>query len=165
MTVAVRPATVADADSIAEIYNQGIEGRVATFETDPRTAAQVRDHLEGMGNHVALVAVRDGEVVGFAWTSPYRARACYSGIGEFSVYVERRARRAGVGRALLERLLAECQARRFWKLVSRIFPENTPSRLLCRALGFREVGIYQRHGRLDGVWRDCVIVELLLDAG
>ena len=163
MTVAVRPATVADADSIAEIYNQGIEDRVATFETDPRTAAQVREHLEGMGNHVALVAVRDGEVVGFAWTSPYRARACYSGIAEFSVYVERQARRAGVGHALLERLIGECQARGFWKLVSRIFPENTASRLLCRALGFREVGIYQRHGRLDGVWRDCVIVERLLD--
>jgi len=163
VTVAVRPATVADADSIAEIYNQGIEDRVATFETDPRTAAQVREHLEGMGNHVALVAVRDGEVVGFAWTSPYRARACYSGIAEFSVYVERQARRAGVGHALLERLIGECQARGFWKLVSRIFPENTASRLLCRALGFREVGIYQRHGRLDGVWRDCVIVERLLD--
>jgi phosphinothricin acetyltransferase len=116
-----------------------------------------------MGNHVAVVAARDGDVVGFAWTSPYRARACYHGVGEFSVYVARDARRSGVGQALLTRLLVDCEARGFWKLVSRIFPENTGSRLLCRSVGFREVGIYERHGQLDGVWRDCVIVERLLN--
>ena len=157
-----RPANLADAGAIAKIYNQGIEDRGATFETAPRTVEQVREHLEGIGNQVAVVAVQGGEVVGFAWTSPYRARACYSGVGEFSVYVARDARRSGTGRALLTRLLADCEDHGFWKLVSRIFPENTASRLLCRSLGFREVGIYQRHGRLDGVWRDCVIVERLL---
>jgi phosphinothricin acetyltransferase len=157
-----RPASPADAGAIATIYNQGIEDREATFETEPRTVEQVREHLEGMESQVAVVAVQAGEVVGFAWTSPYRARPCYSGVGEFSVYVARDARRSGIGRALLTRLLAECEARGFWKLVSRIFPENTASRLLCRSLGFREVGIYQRHGQLDGVWRDCVIVERLL---
>ena len=157
-----RPATPADAGAIAKIYNQGIEDRAATFETEPRTAEQVREHLEGMESQVAVVAVQAGEVVGFAWTSAYRARPCYSGVGEFSVYVARDARHSGIGRALLTRLLADCEARGFWKLVSRVFPENTASRLLCRSLGFREVGIYQRHGRLDGVWRDCVIVERLL---
>jgi phosphinothricin acetyltransferase len=157
--LALRPASLADAGAIAEIYNQGIEDRVATFETEPRTVTQVREHLAGMGNQVAVVAVRDGAVVGFAWTSAYRARACYAGVGEFSVYVAREARRAGVGRALLARLLTDCEARGFWKLVSRIFPENAASRLLCRSVGFREVGIYERHGQLDGAWRDCVIVE------
>jgi phosphinothricin acetyltransferase len=63
---------------------------------------------------------------------------------------------------VLERLLDECAQRGFWKLVSRVFPENTASRALCRSLGFREVGVYQRHARLDGAWRDCVIVEKLL---
>ena len=158
----MRPPTPHDAAAIAEIYNQGIEDRIATFETEPRTAARVREHLASMGGQVALVAARDGRVLGFAWTSPYRPRECYAGVGEFSVYVARDARRSGVGRALLGRLIRDCEARGFWKLVSRIFPENTPSRLLCRTLGFREVGIYHRHGRLDGVWRDCVIVERLL---
>jgi phosphinothricin acetyltransferase len=68
----------------------------------------------------------------------------------------------GIGRAVLERLLDECAQRGLWKLVSRVFPENTASRALCRSLGFREVGVYQRHARLDGAWRDCVIVEKLL---
>jgi phosphinothricin acetyltransferase len=163
--LALREATPADSAAIAEIYNQGIEDRMATFETEPRTPTQVRERLASLGRQVALVAAREGEVVGFAWTSPYRPRPCYSGIGEFSVYVARDARRSGVGRALLHRLLSDCEARGFWKLVSRIFPENTASRLLCRSLGFREVGVYERHGRLDGVWRDCVIVERLLGFG
>jgi L-amino acid N-acyltransferase YncA len=61
-----------------------------------------------------------------------------------------------------KRWVAECEARGYWKLVSRVFPENESSRALCRALGFREVGVYRRHAKLDGQWRDCVIVELLL---
>ena len=105
-----------------------------------------------------------GEVVAWASAPAYSGRAAYEGVREFSVYVARERRGVGFGRVAMEALVNECRARGYWKLVSRVFPENDASRALCRSLGFREVGVYERHARLDGEWRDCVIVELLLDA-
>jgi L-amino acid N-acyltransferase YncA len=87
------------------------------------------------------------------------------GIAEFAVYVAREARGRGAGRLAMQALLDAAAVAGFWKLVSRVFVENAPSRGLLRALGFREVGIYEKHGRLDGVWRDVVIVERLLAPG
>lgn len=155
-----RMATVEDAAIIAAIYNQGIADRVATFETEPRTAAQVRAWFDG--THPIIVVEEAGRASAFAATFPYRPRACYAGIAEFSVYVERAARSRGAGRVAMAALLAAAEAAGFWKLVSRVFVENTASRGLLRAIGFREVGIYEKHGRLDGQWRDVVIVERLL---
>ncbi|MCA1598444.1 MAG: arsinothricin resistance N-acetyltransferase ArsN1 [Chloroflexi bacterium] len=161
--VTTRLATRADAPSIAHIYNEGIAERVATFETTPRTDKQIMTQLVERGERYPTIVVeRDGRVIAWAAVSPYSARPCYAGIAEFSVYVDRDARGAGSGRAALERLIAECGERGFWKLVSRVFPENTASRALCRAVGFREVGVYKRHAMLDSAWRDCVIVERLL---
>ena len=100
-----------------------------------------------------------GRIVGFASTSPYRPRECYAKIAEFSVYVARGYRGRGVGRLALEALIQEAAAAGLHKLVSRIFPENVASRAACRSVGFREVGIYKAHGELEGVWKDCVIVE------
>src|SRR5205823_3048113 len=100
----------------------------------------------------------------WASTSLYRSRECYRGVAEFSIYVARSHRGRGVGRAALTALLDQAEAMGFWKLVSRIFVENEGSRRLCTALGFREVGVYEKHGRLDGVWKDCVIVERLIPA-
>ena len=102
------------------------------------------------------------EIVAFAATSPYRPRDCYAGIAEVSVYVARGARGRGAGRMALRALLECARQAGYWKLVSRIFPENQASRRLIRALGFREVGTYQKHGKLDGVWRDVIIVERLI---
>ena len=102
------------------------------------------------------------EIVAFASTSTYRGRPCYAGIAEFSVYVARNRRGSGAGHVAMTALVEAAAAAGFWKLLSRIFPENTASRALMAKLGFREVGIYRRHGELDGVWRDCVIVERLL---
>jgi phosphinothricin acetyltransferase len=98
-----------------------------------------------------------------ASTTRGRKRGAYEGVREFSVSVARDRRGEGLGRIAVEALVAECEARDYWKLVSKVFPENESSRALCRALGFREVGVYRRHAKLDGQWRDCVIVELLLD--
>ena len=155
-----RLASAADAAAIARIYNEGIDDRLATFETEPRTAADVRAWLE---NRTPLVVVEEhDEVVAWAAAHPYRPRPAYAGVGDFSIYVARMHRGRGLGRATLGALIAECDGRGYWKLVSRIFPENDASLALCRSVGFREVGIYRRHGRLDGEWRDCVIVELLL---
>ena len=101
-------------------------------------------------------------MIAWASASAYRDRACYAGVGEHSVYVARAARGQGAGRVALDALCDACATRGFWKLVSRIFPENTASLALHERAGFRVVGIYERHGRLDGEWRDCVIVEKLL---
>ena len=155
-----RLATPADAAAMAAIYNQGIADRVATFETEPRTPEQVAAWFDGQ--HPQVVVERDGEVIAFGSTSGYRARACYAGIAEFSVYVAREVRGAGAGRAAMQALIEAAEAAGFWKLLSRVFIENAASRGLLKSIGFREVGIYEKHGQLDGVWRDVVIVERLL---
>lgn len=160
----VRLARSEDAATIARIYNQGIAERIATFETEPRSTADVATLLHKKGDQFPTVVVEDdGQVVAFAWVGSYRDRPCYSGVGEHSVYADQTARRGGAGTAALEALFHEAESRGFWKLVSRIFVHNTASRALHIKLGFREVGVYQRHAQLDGEWLDCVIVEKLLD--
>lgn len=156
----VRTAVAADAPAIAAIYNQGIEDRTATFETRPRTPEDILSWLDG--RQPVVVAESGGRVLAFAACATYRARACYAGVAEFSVYVARDARRSGLGRQVMEELIRQAEAAGRWKLVSRVFVENTPSRALLRTLGFRELGVYERHGMLEGRWRDVVIVERLL---
>lgn len=159
----IRHADIADADAIAAIYTQGIAERSATFETESRSAADIVAKLAGAALHPQLVAVSDdGAVVGWAGLSDYRPRDCYAGIGEFSVYIDRGARGAGLGRRLLEALVEAACERGYWKLVSRVFTCNHASLRMCRASGFREVGVYEKHGRLDGRWLDVVIVERLI---
>jgi L-amino acid N-acyltransferase YncA len=161
----VRPAGLADAAAIAAIYNQGIAERIATFETEPRSAQQIAGWLgERARRYPVVVAERGGAVVAWASVGPYSERACYAGVVEFSVYVERAARGSGAGEATLQGLLEACEQADITKLLGKVFAENAPSRGLCRKLGFREVGVHRRHGRLDGVWRDVVIVERLLGA-
>ncbi len=155
-----RRATPADSDSIAEIYNQGIEDRIATFETVSRTGNDIRKWFDGV--HPIVVAESAGSIVSFAATFPYSNRECYSGIAEFSVYVKREMRGIGAGKAVMKLLIEESGCSGFHKLVSRVFTENSPSRSLLGSLGFREVGIYEKHARLDGKWRDAVIVECLI---
>lgn len=162
MAVEIRPAAAEHAQAIAEIYNQGIADRGATFETDLRSAGDILTRLQTGERFPLLVATEDGRVLGWAGLSSYRARACYAGIGEFSIYLERGARGRGIGRPLLNALIAAARERGFWKLVSRVFPFNQASRALCRRCGFREVGVYEKHGRLDGRWLDVVIVERLI---
>lgn len=157
----VRTAAQDDVPAITAIYNEGIRGRTATFETRERAPDEVRGWL-GDPRHPVLVAVADGQVVGWVAASTYRPRECYAGIAEFSVYVAASARGRRVGYALLAAFIPACEAAGLWKVLSRIFVENQPSRRLCARHGFREVGTYERHGRLDGAWRDVVIVERLL---
>lgn len=160
MALAARPATPADAERIAQIYNEGIEDRVGTFETRPRTPDDVKAWFDA--RHPIVVVEEDGAIVAFASTSTYRARECYAGIAEFSVYVARQGRGKGAGRFAMHALIDRAKSAGIWKLVSRIFVENTASRRLMASMGFREVGIYEKHGKLDGQWRDVVIVERLI---
>jgi phosphinothricin acetyltransferase len=162
MPITIRPAVMADAAAIADIYNQGIADRGATFETEPRTAADIQSRIREQDRFPILVAEEEGRVIGWAGTSLYRPRACYAGIAEVSGYLDRAARGRGVGRQLLDALIAAARERGYWKLVSRVFPFNTASRALCRACGFREVGVYEKHGCLDGRWLDVIIVERLI---
>lgn len=162
MTMTIRPATDDDAAAIAAIYNQGIAERGATFETDLRSAGDVSPKIADGARCPLLVAAEHGTVLGWASVSAYRARPCYAGIAEFSIYLDRTARGRGLGRQLLTALIDAARDRGYWKLVSRIFPFNAASRALCRSCGFREVGVYEKHGRLDGEWLDVVIVERLI---
>ena len=151
-----------DATAIAAIYNQGIEERVATFETEPRVAGDVLGWIDAMPAFPLLVAEDGGEVRGWGRVTAYDDRACYAGVGEYGVYVDRAARGSGLGRSLLEALADEAERQGFWKLVGLLFTGNDASRALARACGFSEVGVHRRHGRLDGDWRDVVVVERLL---
>ena len=160
-TDTIRAAAAGDAEAIAAIYNEGIEERVATFETRPRSAADVAGWFEG-GLPFLVAASADGAVVGFARVTPYSDRCVYAGVGEHGVYVARVARGRGLGRALLEALCVEAEAAGLYKLTSRIFTDNGASRAVHLAAGFEEVGVQRRHGQLDGAWKDCVLVERLL---
>src|SRR5262249_3528088 len=153
-------ATPADAAAIARIYNDGIDDRVATFETRHRTAEDVERWFDG--RHPIVVVEDNGAIIAFSSTSDYRPRDCYARIAEFSVYAAREARGRGAGRMAMNALIDAARAAGFWKLVSRVFIENAASRSLLRSIGFREVGVYERHAQLDGIWRDVVIVERLL---
>jgi len=161
--VRVRRAVEADAEKIAAIYNEGIRGRGATFETALRTVADRRASLTAGGMRFpTLVAELEGEVIGWSALSEHSVRACYAGIAECSVYVDARHRGRRVGQKLLRALIDEARQQGFWKLVSRVFPFNHASRGVCRSVGFREVGVYERHAQLDGEWLDVVIVERLI---
>ena len=171
MSIAVRRAEPRDAALIAAIYNEGIRDRTATFETEHRTSADVAAWFSApdAARFPLLVAERvptgrrvSHEVEGWIRASPYRPRKCYAGIAEFSVYVAEYARGEGVATSLMDAFIPACEQGGFWKLVARIFPENVVSLTLCERHGFRRVGVYERHGQLDGVWRDVVIVERLL---
>jgi L-amino acid N-acyltransferase YncA len=128
-----RVANVEDAAAITRIYTQGIEERIATFETEPRSVEQMASQLREKGDRYPTVVVeRDGEVIAWAGFGAYRSRPCYAGVGEHSVYVAREAR--GAGLIALQALLAAAEERRFWKLLSRIFPRTSPA---SRSIGRR----------------------------
>jgi L-amino acid N-acyltransferase YncA len=157
-----RAASPKDAEAIARIYNEGIEERNATFETRPRTPGEIQDWI--VGGHPVVVVEEEGTVISFANTAAYSPRECYSGVAEFSVYTAKEARGRGAGALALEALISAAEEAGFWKLTSRVFVENGPSRKLLLSLGFREVGVHEKHARLDGLWRDVVVVELLIPA-
>jgi len=155
--ISIRPMTEAHAAAVLAIYQAGIDEGNATFETSPPswqefTASRLPDHR--------FVAVDDrGTVLGWIAVVPVSDRCVYSGVVEHSVYVSPSARGLGVGRALLNHLIASTEAAGIWTIQSGIFPENLASAALHRAAGFREVGRRERIGEHHGIWRDVILIE------
>ncbi|HEY3726605.1 MAG TPA: arsinothricin resistance N-acetyltransferase ArsN1 family A [Solirubrobacteraceae bacterium] len=158
----IRRATDDDLARVVEIYNAGIAERIATFETEPRVVGDVAGWVDD--GKPFIVGEYEGRVLGWARAGAYSDRCVYAGVGEHAVYVHPAARGLGLGRRLLTELCAESERHGLYKLTSRVFTDNRPSRAAHRAAGFEEVGIQRRHGRLDGQWKDCVLVERLLAA-
>ena len=157
----IRAARADDAAAIADIYNIGIRERTSTFDTRERDPAEFADRVGGE-RFPFLVAELDGRVVGWAATAEYSPRDVYAGIAECSIYVDPEARGRGIGTALVAELADEAARRGFHKLIGKLFDNNEASmRLLARG-GFRVVGTHHRHGRLDGEWRDVILVERTL---
>ncbi|OLE38555.1 MAG: hypothetical protein AUG48_01405 [Actinobacteria bacterium 13_1_20CM_3_68_9] len=157
----IHPATPGHAEAIARIYSQGIEERVATFQTRPPHPAEIAAEISA--GRLAMVAEAGGRVVGWASVGPYdEAHEYYAGVGEATLYVDRQARRGGTGKALMDALAGEAERRGYHKLVGKIFTSNEASIAMVRACGWREVGVHRRHGRLDGEWKDVLVVERLL---
>jgi phosphinothricin acetyltransferase len=154
--VEIRALEPGDWAAVEAIYAQGIATGDATFETEPPAwaefdAGRLREHR--------LVAVEDGEVVGWAAFSPISTRECYAGVVEHSVYVAKRARGRGIGRALMEALVAGADAGGLWTIQTSVFPENAASVELHERVGFRVVGRRERIAKLNGVWRDTILLE------
>lgn len=160
----VRPAGLKDIPAITRIYNQGIEDRVATLETALRTEDERREWLLSRSErHKVLVAVDENDTAwGWASLNVFNARACYSGVADISVYIERGRRGQGLGRLLLTHLEEAAREQGFHKMVLATFPFNRLGQGLYRRMGFREVGIYEKQGKLDGNWIDVMIMEKLL---
>jgi L-amino acid N-acyltransferase YncA/DNA-binding transcriptional ArsR family regulator len=160
----IRDATDADAAAIARIYNQGIEDRVATLETQTRTPAERLEWMRSKGpRHPVLVAENGaGEVVGWASLNSFNPRPAYDHVVDFSVYVGRDQRGKGIGDALLGALEGRARAIGYHKMVLAAFPTNAAGMRLYERHGFRTVGIYREQGMLDGTWVDVIVMEKIL---
>ena len=162
-SLTVRPAEPADAEAICRIYNQGIEDRVATLETELRTPAERLEWLEARGpRHPVVVATAADEVVGWASLNRFNPRPAYDHVVDLSVYVERGWRGRRVGRRLLEEVVEAAQKLGYHKMVLAAFPTNTSGMALYERLGFTRVGIYREQGWLDERWVDVIVMERLL---
>jgi len=161
----IRDATADDATSIAHIYNQGIEDRMATLETQLRTADERAAWLAARGSrHPVLVALdASGEIVGWASLNSFNPRPAYDHVVDLSVYVAREERGRGVGDALLSGLEQRARLLGYHKMVLAAFPTNAPGMRLYERHHFQTVGIYHEQGLLDGAWVDVIAMEKILD--
>ncbi|AHV97392.1 phosphinothricin acetyltransferase [Paenibacillus sabinae T27] len=162
-TLTVRPAVSDDITQILRIYNQGIEERIATLETDAKDLNYMESWFqEHQGRYRVLVAEKDGQVLGWASLNPYSHRCAYNGVADLSIYIGRESRGQGVGSTLLQALEDEAKDRDFYKIVLFTFPFNRLGQGLYRKMGYREVGVFEKQGMMDGQPIDVMIMEKLL---
>lgn len=156
MSANIRSMIPSDWPSVKEIYEEGIRSKNATFETQ---APSYEKWMETSHPNCHLVVETDGGVVAFAKVLYTSARPVYAGVGEVSIYVHPKAKGKGIGKKLLNELIRVSESQGFWTIKAVIFPENEASIHLHKSCGFRLVGIHERMGKMDGVWRDNVLLE------
>lgn len=156
MNYIIREMSPQDWGQVRDIYTEGIETGNATFETEaPSWEAWDRDHVKSC----RLVATDGDQVTGWAVLSPVSSRCVYTGVGEVSLYISLNHRGQGIGPLLLKEIIRCSELEGFWTLQSGIFPENMASLVMHTKCGFREVGLRKKMGKLNGVWRDVVLLE------
>lgn len=159
----IRPARVDDAKEIARIYNQGVQDRAATFENAYVTPEERYLWLAARPDrYPVLVAEVKHTLMGWAALNPYSPRKCFDGVAELSIFIERSLRGHGVAQELIKAMQDAARERGFYKLMGRIVADNAPARKICELAGWREVGVYEKHGRLGNEWHDLVLVEHLI---
>jgi L-amino acid N-acyltransferase YncA len=162
-SLTIRRAVSADREALRRIYNEGIEDRVATLDTAPKSSGEIRAWwAEHDGRFAVLVALESGAIVGWASLNRFSQRCAHSNIADLSVYVARSHRGRGIGSALLQRLESEARAGGFHKIVLHALNRNEHGKRLYSKSGFREVGVFREHGIVDGGYVDVVAMEKLL---
>jgi len=163
MSLLIAPMTPRDWLGVREIYSEGIATGNATFETElpdwPKWDASHRQDCRLVAREEETEDSASPRLLGWAALSPVSSRSVYVGVAEVSVYVATEARGQGIGKALLQKLIEESESAGIWMLQAGIFPENSASISLHKSLGFREVGVRRRIGRLNGIWRDVLLLE------
>ncbi|WP_156130706.1 arsinothricin resistance N-acetyltransferase ArsN1 family A [Paenibacillus durus] len=163
-TLTVRQAVSDDIAHILRIYNQGIEDRIATLETDAKDMGYMESWFQDhQGRYPVLVAERDDQILGWASLNPYSHRCAYNGVADLSIYIGRESRGQGVGSTLLQALENEATEKDFYKIVLFTFPFNQQGQGLYRKMGYREVGVFEKQGIIDNEYIDVMIMEKLLD--
>lgn len=161
--IIIREATDTDIMSIKTLYNQGIEDRIATLETETKDDTYMRNWLEThRGRFKVIVAEDKGQILGWASLNQYNNRCAYDGVADLSVYISREDRGKGVGKKLLSKLESLAKENGFHKIILFTFPFNQLGQGLYKKMGFREVGVFQNQGILDGKFVDVMAMEKLL---
>jgi phosphinothricin acetyltransferase len=152
----VRNMLNSDSQKVLEIYRMGLETRNATFETVvPSWQEWDAKHLR----HSRFVFEEESKIAGWAALSPFSPREVYKGVAEVSIYVATGLRGKKIGSALMEKIIASSELNGIWTLVSSVFPENQATLKLHAKFGFREIGRRERIAKLDGIWRDTILLE------
>ena len=160
--MSVRRAVAGDVEAITDIYNQGIEDRIATLEVNQKSAKEIGEWFSRDPRYVILATERDGEVIGWTSLNPYSHRCAYAGVADLSVYVRRDQRGQGVGTKLLEEIEEQAAENGFHKIVLFTFPFSELGQGLYRKRGYREVGVFREQGKLDGQYVDVMAMEKIL---
>jgi L-amino acid N-acyltransferase YncA len=164
MIYITREATINDISQITIIYNEGIEDRIATLEISLRTDQTMKEWLISRGERYKVLVIEDDKstVIGWASINSFNSRCCYSGVGDFSIYIKRELRGKGIGKILLKDLLLKAKELKFHKLVLSTFEHNETGKGLYKSQCFREVGTYKEQGILDGKFVNVTIMEKIL---
>lgn len=148
--------TADDWSSVAEIYKQGIDSGNATFQLEiPTWDDWDRDHIKSC----RIIAENENEIVGWAALTEVSGRCVYAGVAEISVYVSDKHRRQKIGTKLLDKLISESENEKIWTLQAGIFTENIASLKIHEELGFRKIGHREKIGKMNGIWRDIILLE------